>query len=297
VLMAGSMVLSFGIAAAFAVKSSRRIAGSVQKVQSDLHELVSLRPVPGRDLPVTELSEMSGLLRDVSVMLSDQEEYKRRWMSNLAHDLRTPVAGLRGQLEAMRDGVLATSEERLARTLVEVERLEEMIESMTELQGLEAAQDVQKDAVDLNALFTDLARSYELQMAEAGMSFVIGEVAGAPKASRVLLTRALGNILSNAIRYAEGGTQVTARSRTAGDAVEIDIQDDGPGVPEEDLPRLFQRFFRGDSSRSTAGAGLGLNITKEIILRHGGTIHASNVEPHGLLIAITIPNHLPPGAG
>ncbi len=289
-LFAGSIVFSLLIAAIAALMIARRITAPVALLQQDINALQDLKPVESRELPVEELSGISRSLHTVSTLLAGEEEYKRQWMQNIAHDLRTPISGLRGQLEGMRDGVLPAVPERFNNTLVEVQRLEELAQAVSELYRLENLRTIETSQFSAQRFASELEASFGPSLNAQQMEFVIEIQTEGLTANQSLLTRAVGNIIGNAVKYAGEGTRVILRiEKQASDQI-IKISNNGPSIPEDRLDRIFQRFFRGEWSRTSTGTGLGLNIAAEIVHRHHGSLKAENLHSGGVEFIITIPN-------
>jgi two-component system, OmpR family, sensor histidine kinase BaeS len=222
-------------------------------------------------------------------------EMERRLTADVAHELRTPLQAIQATVEAMQDGVLPADEERLGIVRDETRRLSRLTNGILELTRLERGStsfDMQRvdaanpvnSAVDM---LEALVETCELTLTKRVAEGVFVE------ADSDRLQQAVSNLLSNAARYtpAGGHIDVTLR-RQAGEAV-IEVADTGVGIAEEDLPRVFSRFWRADGARATAtgGLGIGLAVTKEIVERLGGTI-AAGPRPdgaQGTLFAIRLP--------
>ncbi|WP_319559222.1 HAMP domain-containing sensor histidine kinase [Marispirochaeta sp.] len=290
ILTAASMLASLGIAVLASVRTARGIAGPVAVLRRDIQELRALKAPRVRVFPVNELSEISSSLNRVGTILEGEEEYKQQWMQNIAHDLRTPLSGLKGQLEGMRDGVLEAGTERFNRTLQEIDRLETMIASVCELSRIENLKSLTVEAVSSEDFLKAVHSTFEPCLAERGCTLSCSAQTPFFYADRELMQRAVENIVGNAFTYAGPGAlidmKITSGTR---DATILTISNSGPHIPEEQLDKIFQRFYRGEYSRSTPGSGLGLNISREIVQRHGGCISAENLSPEGVVFTITLP--------
>ncbi len=288
-LFAGSLIVSLLIAAAAALLIARRITAPVAMLQLDISALQNLKPVASRELPVKELSEISRSLHNVSTLLAGEEEYKRQWMQNIAHDLRTPISGLRGQLEGMRDGVLPAVPERFTNTLVEVQRLEELAQAVSELYRIENLREIEINRFPVRSFITELEASFGQALSSRKMSFETEINTESLWANQSLLTRAVGNIIGNAVKYAGEGTRVRLKIERHENSQVLRISNNGPSLPEDGLDKIFQRFYRGEESRTSPGTGLGLNIAAEIVHRHKGSLKAENLYPRGVEFIITLP--------
>jgi signal transduction histidine kinase len=231
-------------------------------------------------LPETGARELRDATRAFNVMQERLRRYldsRTRVLAAMSHDLRTPLTRLRLRTEALSDESLR---ERFA---ADLEEMNAMIGSALQVfRGLDEQEPT--SAVDVDTLLATL----EAEFAEVGGSVsmagrAVRPIMGRPQA----LKRCLTNLLSNAIKYGERAT-VTIED---GDALVIRIADEGPGVPEADLERVFEPFFRLEQSRNseTGGIGLGLGIARDIAQSHGGSLVLENREPRGLVAVLTLP--------
>ncbi len=293
-LTAGSMLFSIAIAAAAAVRAAGKIAGPVNLLQQDIRVLRRLKKAPERKFSITELSEISSSLHEVSKLLAGEDEYKSQWMQNMAHDLRTPISGLKSQLEGMRDGVLEASPERLERNLSEIERLEELASGISELYALETIGTITTEEFPADEFCAELRLPFEHLLEQKEISLGSAVTAGTLRGNRSLLLRALRNIIANGISYSPAGSRIEiAIHKDTEGGRRILIANNGPRIEEDQLEKIFQRFYRGEFGRSTPGSGLGLNIARQAIRLHGGSIVARNLEPEGVEFEIQLPESLP----
>ncbi len=232
----------------------------------------------------------------------ESEKIKKRLTNNINHELKTPVASIHVCIETLLahpDMDAAKREEFLRRCLANSERLEGLLRDVSLITRMDdAPSSIAKERVDLSAVISEVVGELTPVAESRGIEIVdriVGkqEVEGNPS----LLASVFRNLIDNAISYS-GGTRIvieTSRQYYDGGAgsrmLELDIYDDGSGVPEESLPRLFERFYRVDKGRSrkAGGTGLGLSIVKNAILLHGGKITVSNRTPSGLRFQITLP--------
>ncbi len=296
-LLAGSVLLSSAIGLVFAFRAAGTISRPVETLLGDLNDLERLSPVTARRFEISELTGVSERLARVSDILSRQDSYKRQWMQDISHDLRTPIAGLRGQLEALRDGVFTPSEERYGRLLSEIERLESMAAGVSELNSLESAGEpggaVNAEAIDGAEFAEEILRPFEAPLSEKGVRVEKRVSAPTIRGDRPLLLRAAENIVSNALRFLPPGGLLELGIDPTEEGWALSVYNDGPPIPEEQLGLVFNRFYRGENSRTTPGSGLGLSIVKEIARRHGGSIIAENRgyggAPTGVRFTLEIP--------
>jgi signal transduction histidine kinase len=222
-------------------------------------------------------------------------EMERRLTADVAHELRTPLQAIQATVEAMQDGVLPADSERLGIVRDETRRLSRLADGILELTRLERGSvpfDMRR--IDAASSVTAAVDSLEalIETCELTLSSDVAEQVFV-KADRDRLQQAVGNLLSNAARYTPAGGKVDVRLRRDGSAAVIEVADTGVGIAEEDLPRVFSRFWRADGARATAtgGLGIGLAVTKEIVERLGGSISAGP-RPDGVrgtVFAIKLP--------
>lgn len=252
---------------------------------------------------VREVAELNAAFEGMSAALqrslsrqSQMEQDRRMLISALVHDLRTPLFSLRGSLEGLATGIADTPEKQaryiaVAREKADaLERLISDIFAYTRLEYLD--EEPTRTAVDLAAF---LPRLIEGMRPRAETKDVRLKLEPGPprtiKADEHLLTRAIENLLDNALRHTPEGGEVRLGWRVAGDRVEIEVADTGPGIPAADLPHIFDPLFRGESSRNrkTGGAGLGLAIARRILAAHGGDLTAANGNAGGAIFTASLP--------
>jgi len=215
-------------------------------------------------------------------------------LADIAHELRTPLTVIRGRLEGVLDGVYPADEAHVAPVLEETYVLERLVEDLRTLTLAEARQlHFDRQAVDLGELAERAVGLFEAEAADRQITLRADLAPDLPpvQADAQRVGQVIGNLVSNALRYVPSGGRVTLSTRpVAGGGAELAVSDDGPGVAEADLPRLFDRFWRGDKSRNRAagGAGLGLAIARQLVEAQGGTICAENQLGGGLKVAFVL---------
>ncbi|MDX6609980.1 MAG: hypothetical protein QOF85_1905 [Solirubrobacterales bacterium] len=212
------------------------------------------------------------------------EEARRQMVAAVSHDLRTPLASLRLLVEAIDDGVATgeTRERYLREMRTHVEALTTLIDDLFELSRIEAGEiSWTMERIELRQLIGDTVAAMRVPAEARGVALAAelpaDEVlasANAEKVQRVLL-----NLIQNAIRHTPADGSVTVRARAAPGSVEIEVADDGDGIPAGDGERVFEAFYRGDEARSEDGAGLGLAISRAIVEAHGGRIWLEDGTP------------------
>jgi signal transduction histidine kinase len=249
-----------------------------------------------RKTQVRELDGIAAAVNDLSRALGEQEAMRRRLTADMAHELRTPLATLQSHLEALLDGVWAPDAARLTVLHEEILRINRMVAELEQLARYEGdGLSLTKSSTDIGALVRAIVSNHEPQFREKGVTlrFLAGEAEAVPAVpvDPDKISQAVINLLSNALKFTEAGGRVDVRVEPRDGSVEIGVTDTGIGIGEDELPRVFERFYRVDSSRSraTGGAGIGLSIAKAIVDAHGGTISAVSEPGKGSDFRITLP--------
>ena len=238
-----------------------------------------------------DLSESFNKMAD-SMERNDRE--RRDMLADIAHELRTPLTILRGRLEGIIDGVYPADEKHIGPALEETYVLERLVEDLRLLTLAESRQLVfEKQTLDLNELARHVINVFQAQADENQVTLA---VEGDTAAGKVLLDpgrtqQVIGNLVNNALRYVPSGGRIWIEIHAGEGEVSISVSDTGPGVPEADLPYIFNRFWRGEKSRSrsSGGAGLGLAIVRQLVEAQGGTISARNIPQGGLQVTCEFP--------
>jgi signal transduction histidine kinase len=251
------------------------------------------RPSPVREIDELEhaLAAMDESLQAAAERDLRREEDRRFLISAIAHDLRTPIFLLRGRLEALVRGV-GDAQSNLRRAEAGGRLLDQLVGdlfafSMLEYRGARAA----RDRVDLADLFRQTAVGFGARAAEKDVAITADGPEVTTLADEHFLSRVVSNLLDNAVRHVPAGGDVELRWARGNGSIGFSVWNSGDPIPAEDLPRLFEPMFRGDSSRNseTGGAGLGLAIARHLIEAQGGTLVAENPPAGGARFAATLP--------
>ena len=222
---------------------------------------------------------------------------RRDFVANVSHELRTPLSIFRGYLETLIDDPHQPPGE-LLRILEVMERhsnrLNALVEDVLSLARLESpGMELTLSEVDLPELLHSIMRDWEKRLAAKRLKSHLNFPGNLPRlrADETRLQELIYNLLDNAVKYSKTGGTVFLRAESAGGSVRISVADQGIGIPENDLPRIFERFYRADKSRSSehSGTGLGLSIVKHIAQLHGGSVQAESELGKGTTISVVLP--------
>ncbi|KOX00757.1 histidine kinase [Streptomyces sp. NRRL B-1140] len=245
-------------------------------------------PVSGRD----EIAQLGRAFNRMAESIQAGEERQRRLTGDIAHELRTPLANLRGYLEALRDGVVEPTPELLDSLHEEALLQQRIVDDLQDLALAEAgALTYHRVRVDLRELLEAAGTAHRAQADAAGVALRLE----APRpvdadADADRLRQVVGNLVGNALRATAPGGTVTLALARHGDRAVLQVRDTGKGIPAEDLPHLFDRFWRADAARgrATGGSGLGLSIARQIVTDHQGTIAVESTVGVGTTFTVTL---------
>ena len=299
-LFAAVIATSFGIFVAASVTDGlRQLAATAQQLAEG--DLTARVQIEGRD-EVAQVGRafngMADQLQQAETQRAELEALRRDLIAWTSHDLRTPLTSVRAMVEALADGVVDDPEmvQRYYQTIrADVIGLNDLIDDLFELAQLDAGgMVIEMSPHSLSDLVSDALESFHALAEQRGVS-LDGEVAAdvdPVTLSGAKINRVLANLLSNALRYTPAGGQVHVRVIRDSTRVIVTVQDSGPGFDVDDLPRVFEQFYRGEQARSraTGGAGLGLAIAQGIVEAHNGRIWAENVLEGGALVGFLIPD-------
>ena len=244
-----------------------------------------------------ELAELASRFNQLATFLQRNEELRSQWIADISHELRTPIAILRGEIEAMLDGLRKPDLERIRSLHTDTLSLGQLVEDLYQLSVSDAdGMGIRQDfvPVDLAALLSDVLTVFTARLATKSLDVQqqIASTAGLwVLADANRMHQLFSNLLENSFRYTDAGGQIRVSASLDGNAVRVVIEDSAPGVPDVALPKLFDRLFRVDKSRSRlmGGSGLGLSICKNLVRLHYGNISAQHSELGGIAMVIALP--------
>lgn len=234
--------------------------------------------VSGQD----ELSQLAARFNDMAGKLEEVELMRRRLIADVSHELRTPLTAIQGSAEGLIDGILPPSVETYEQIHSEAQRLNRLVDDLQELSRVEAsAFELQVQPVQVEPLFRTVIKRLRQVAASRGIRLESAPLSALPAISgdEDRLLQVLSNLTSNAIQYTPERGKVTLSARRVANEVQISVQDTGAGISPEHLPRIFDRFYRIDKSRSRqagGGSGIGLTIARALVEAHGGRIWAES---------------------
>ncbi len=241
-----------------------------------------------------EVGELARAFNSMAVELAEVDRLRRDLVANASHELRTPLGALRATLENLVDGVEPVERATLEGALRQVERLGVLVEQLLDLSKLESgAVPLEREQVAIRPLLEQVATDSRPQLDARGLRL---ELAVRPETLAVLadgvrLHQVVANLVDNAVRHSPAGGRVALVAAATAGGVRLEVADDGPGISPAEASRVFERFYRADSSRAPngAGAGLGLAIAQWIVDLHGGTIRVEQGEPAGCRMVVELP--------
>ncbi|WP_447038224.1 HAMP domain-containing sensor histidine kinase [Streptomyces sp. DSM 118878] len=254
---------------------------------------------PGDPVPATatrsagEISQLAAAFNDMAAHRKALEEQRKAMVSDVAHELRTPLSNIRGWLEAAEDGVVETDPELVTSLLEEALLLQHIVDDLQDLAAADAGTlRLHREPVRAADIAEQVAAAHQARADAAGVK-LRATAFGDPwlTADPLRLRQAVGNLVSNAVRHTPEGGSVRVTCRGTPDAVLIEVADTGTGIAPADLPYVFDRFWRADKSRTraTGGSGLGLSIVRKLVEAHDGTVTAESVPGRGSQFTVRLP--------
>jgi signal transduction histidine kinase len=241
-----------------------------------------------------EVGILADAFNSMAAELERAEQLRRNLVADVAHELRTPLSNIKGYLEAIRDRVMKPNAATIQSLTEETELLSRLVDELQELSLAEAGQlKLACQPEDLAGLLQQAVTLWQPKVAAKEISLSLNLPADLPLVNidRQRVSQVLHNILENAMSHTPKGGAISVAATTQGDWVEVSVSDTGEGIPAEDLPNIFERFYRVDRSRAraTGGSGLGLTIAKRLVEAHGGKITVESELGKGSRFAFTLP--------
>lgn len=301
-----AVLLVLGIAGYAVVHRSLRPLVEVEQTAAAIAAGQLDRRVPERD-PRTEVGRLSlalnGMLAQIqrAVAASEasaeharsSEERMRRFITDASHELRTPLTTIRGFAELYRQGAARDTDMLMGRIESESRRMGLLVEDLLLLARLDAQRPLERRRVDLLTLATDAVHDAQSIAPDRKVSMEVFDGPGTPEVlgDDARLRQVLGNLVANALQHTPETAGITVRVGTEGDNAVLEVCDEGPGMSQEDARRVFERFYRADTSRTRAsgGTGLGLSIVDSLVYAHGGTVRVVTAPGEGCRFTVSLP--------
>ncbi|HET7419355.1 MAG TPA: HAMP domain-containing sensor histidine kinase [Candidatus Dormibacteraeota bacterium] len=272
------------------------VAGGLRRVAAPMDNLiVAARRIESGDYSAQvpewgspDLRSVARAFNSMSARLKAMDEQRRSFLADVTHELRTPLSVIRGQAEAIADGVYPADAAHLAPILDATQTLDRLVEDLRTLVLTDAGNLVlHREATDVGVLVHDAVESFRSQAGSKGVALTsdIAPNLRTIEVDSARIRQVIGNLLSNAIRHTPAGGSVKVAVGSAGDQVTITVADTGEGIPADLLPHVFDRFVKGPDS---SGSGLGLAIARDIVAAHGGQLALKNLDPHGVEVQATL---------
>lgn len=289
----GSVALALALAAMLArglVRPLRHLTQAISNMAAG---------IPHQELPVSstdELGELTQAFNQMSSAVARSDAARRQMTADIAHDLRTPLTVISGYLEGLRDGLLRPTAARFEALHIEAQHLTRLVEDLRVLSLADAGElSLHNQVVAPSLLLERLVDAFGPQAEAAGLSLTSDGAAGLPDVCVDLerMVQAMANLVANALRHTPRGGNIVLAARHDDEATVLEVRDDGEGIPEEDLSRIFDRFYRADAARERAAteSGLGLAIARSIVQAQGGTLVARSAgRGRGSTFTIRLPD-------
>ena len=284
-----SLVVSVIVGHMLARRISQPILKTVEATKQIADGNYGIRLEEGSD--TRELNMLVESVNHLAVSLDTLEKLRKRLTEDVAHELRTPITILQSYIEAMTDGIWEASPERLQSCYEEVVRIGKLVGDLESLAKIEGENlNLNKQRMDLHAVIEKTVNSFEGEIENKKLNVHILGQHIEIFADQDRMRQVIVNLFSNAIKYSMEGCNITFELFETKDAAGFHIQDSGIGIPKEELPYIFERFYRADKSRNrlTGGSGIGLTIVKSIVEAHGGSVMVESNRGEGSRFTITL---------
>jgi two-component system sensor histidine kinase BaeS len=283
-----SLLALGGIAILLSIIFSKRLTNPIEGLteaavaigDGDLKRRVA---IAGHD----EITKLSDAFNRMAQSLEIQESLRKKLTSNVAHELRTPISAIRGELEGMIDGFMPTDREHLQSLYAEIGRLRNILEGIEELSQAEASGlTLKKQEIEVGPFLNNIVDRFRNVFHDKGVSIdLVCDRGLRVNADPDRLSQVVINLLSNALRATEKGGKVWVKAVKGEGGTVLEVRDNGTGIKPEDLPYIFERFYRG----AGGGLGLGLTIVRELVEAHGGRVSAASEHGRGATFTVLIP--------
>ncbi len=294
-----SSIVAFFIAILAALLISRLITQPIRRLTHASREIARgdySHRIPADEIPADELGELAESFNSMAEKLEGIENMRRQLIGDISHELRTPLTAIKGSMEGLMDGVLPAGRGTYQQIYREADRLQRLVEDLQELSRVDSSSlRLNKKMVKVAELVHSAVTPLENSFTMKGVELKTRVERGLPDlcVDRDRIQQVLHNLLGNALHFTAENGHVLLEVRRKGENIRFSVQDDGIGILKEDLPHLFERFYRADRSRSRTnggGSGIGLTIAKSLVEAHGGKISVESPgRGHGSTFSFLIP--------
>ena len=280
-----ALLLGSFMASVIAKPLKSMVVQTLDMIQGNYHKKVE------HNGKIKELEDLSSCINSLASHLEEQQEVRTRLARNYAHELRTPLASLQSNLEAMIDGIWEPNEERLNGCRDEVIRLSKMITNINKLVDAKENGDLVKSTIDITQLVKKVLSNYEVRIAEKKLYVKVEGESALISADKEQLEQVFINFIDNGIKYSESFGTIVIQVREDKDEITFTITDTGIGIKEESIPHVYEYLYRADRSRDrkTGGYGIGLSIVKTVIEAHGGKVFVESSYGKGSTFGFSLP--------
>jgi signal transduction histidine kinase len=302
-LSAAALVIALALATVIAIWLTRSISGPVEALERGMRAVAEGELEPTLDLStdrVDEFGRLAASFRTMSTQLAELDKLKAEFVSVASHELKTPINVILGYLQLMQDGIYGPLSAKQTEVLATVEAqgktLARLAAHLLDVTRFEAGGGrIDPRPVRLTALLDDLERAFHVLAVQRGVEFRVTMADGLPDEVQWDVDRineVMGNLLANAFKFTGDGGRVELSASPSDHSVLIEVRDSGAGIPPEQLPHIFEKFYQADNqgSASARGSGLGLAIAKEIVEAHHGTIRCDSTLGKGTTFTLMLPD-------
>ena len=243
---------------------------------------------------IVEIQDMIESINIMAKRLDSQDAMRKRLTKDIAHELRTPITIILGQLEAIKDGIWEPTEERLNGIYEEIQRIDRLANSLNSLSKIEEENGtLHKEKVEISELIENIFINFEKELHNKNIDGQLHLSKCEIEVDKDKISGAIINLISNALRYTENGGSINIKTFVKEEHLFIEVEDTGIGIAKEDIPYVFERFYRTDESRArvTGGAGIGLSITLAIVEAHNGMVYVESELGKGSKFIIELPTN------
>lgn len=289
-LLAGGAAALLGVVTALLV--APRLTRPLRTLTAAVDRVAGSDPSARTQLP-DAVGELGVLARAVDRMAADlerEDRLRRALVADVAHEVRTPLAILLGEIEALEDGVVPADLEHLASLHEEILRLARLVEDLDAIAAAEAAGlELRPETVDLADVVRAALSGLDDRIAAADLTVDADLAPASVRGDPRRLEQVVRNLAVNAIKFSPPGGTVSVQVAGDGEHAALRVTDDGPGIPAPELAHVFERFWRGDHARGTPGSGVGLAVVAELVRAHGGDVAVENVPGRGAQFTVRVP--------